>query len=103
MGQQMQSLGPIELIVLQGTPFCNLNCSYCCLSEESRRQTAKMPDALIERIFEQVFSSRFLGNKLTVSWHAGEPLVLPIAYYERAVETILAVRSRCGRDDLDLR
>jgi len=25
-------LGPIELVVLQGTPFCDLNCSYCYLS-----------------------------------------------------------------------
>lgn len=96
-------LGPIELVVLQGTPFCNLNCSYCCLSTESRRKTSTMPLSLIERVFAEIFGSRFLGDKLTASWHAGEPLTLPISYYEQAVETIQALRSRLGRNDLQLR
>jgi uncharacterized protein len=96
-------LGPIELVVLQGTPFCNLNCSYCYLSAESRSQRNIMPLTLIERIFAQIFGSRFLGDKLTVSWHAGEPLTLPVSYYEQAIETILALKTRHGRDNLQLR
>ncbi|MGA7181154.1 MAG: radical SAM protein [Thiobacillaceae bacterium] len=102
-GKDERKLGPIELVVLQGTPFCNLNCSYCCLSAESRRQKGRMPLDLIERVFAEIFSSRFIGDKLTVSWHAGEPLTLPVSYYEQAVERIQALKSRHGRDDLDLR
>lgn len=96
-------LGPIELVVLQGTPFCNLNCSYCCLSPESRRKKSTMPLSLIKRVFSEIFGSRFLGDKLTVSWHAGEPMTLPISYYEQAVETIQALRTSHSRTDLQLR
>ena len=101
--EDAHALGPIELVVLQGTPFCNLNCSYCCLSAESRRKKGTMPLSLVERVFAEIFGSRFLGDKLTVSWHAGEPLTLPISYYEQAIETIQAIRSRLGRNGLELR
>ncbi|HMB77107.1 MAG TPA: cyclophane-forming radical SAM/SPASM peptide maturase GrrM/OscB, partial [Kiloniellaceae bacterium] len=36
--------------------------------------------------------SRFLGDRLTVVWHAGEPLVLPPAYYAEAFDTIERLR-----------
>lgn len=98
-----RGLGPIELLVLQGTPFCNLNCSYCCLSTDSRRRKGKMSIGLIERTLSEIFRSRFLGDKLTVSWHAGEPLTLPVAYYEEAVAAIRTLQSLYGREELDLR
>jgi hypothetical protein len=28
-GFQMMNLSPVELLIFQPTPFCNLNCSYC--------------------------------------------------------------------------
>jgi uncharacterized protein len=102
-GSSAPKLGPIELVVLQGTPFCNLNCSYCCLSAESRRRKGTMPLDLIERIFAEVFPSRFLGNRVTISWHAGEPLTLPVSYYEKAVKAIQGLRSRHAPDVLELR
>jgi uncharacterized protein len=57
---------------------------------------------LIERIFSEIFASRFLGDKLSVSWHAGEPLTLPIPYYEQAIESIHNIRSRLKREDVQL-
>ena len=37
--------GPLELLVLQPTPFCNINCSYCYLPD--RQSTRRMtPDTL---------------------------------------------------------
>jgi uncharacterized protein len=33
-------VGPLELLVIQPTPFCNLNCSYCYLPD--RQNTRKM-------------------------------------------------------------
>lgn len=43
-----------------------------------------MSELTLMRTFDRVFSSPFLGDSLTVLWHAGEPLVPGIAYYERA-------------------
>jgi uncharacterized protein len=76
----------IEMLVLQSTPFCNLDCSYCYLPDRaSKRQMSK---ATLERTFERVFKSPFLSEHLTVLWHAGEPLVPGVAYYENALAII---------------
>ena len=74
--------GMIEMLVMQATPFCNLDCSYCYLPDRSSKQ--RMSDATIARTFERVFASPFLSDRLTVLWHAGEPLVPGVEYYERA-------------------
>jgi uncharacterized protein len=79
----------VDLLVLQATPFCNIDCTYCYLPHRSSRQ--RMSESTLARTFERVFSSPFLSNSLTVLWHAGEPLVPGIAYYQRAFE-ILAQR-----------
>src|SRR6187397_671006 len=73
----------LELLVIQPTPFCNLNCEYCYLPDRS--STARMSERVLRRTFEQVLSSGFARGSMTVVWHAGEPLVLPIAYYEHAI------------------
>ena len=43
---------------------------------------------LIEPIFKQVFTSRFLKEHVTICWHAGEPLAVPISFYETAFAKI---------------
>mmetsp|Transcript_31475 Transcript_31475/g.40405 ORF Transcript_31475/g.40405 Transcript_31475/m.40405 type:complete len:400 (-) Transcript_31475:284-1483(-) len=80
--------GPIEMVVLQGTSYCNLNCSYCYLSEASRRRTNRMSIETIRETFRNLFASDMIGSRLRVSWHSGEPFVLKPAYYREAIETI---------------
>jgi uncharacterized protein len=76
----------IDLLILQPTPFCNIDCRYCYLSSRSSRK--RMSWATLERTMECVFDSPFVDRQLSVVWHAGEPLVLPVAYYEEAFERI---------------
>lgn len=76
----------IEMLVLQSTPFCNLDCSYCYLPDRTSKR--QMSQATLERTFEKVFTSPFLSKHLTVLWHAGEPLVPGVAYYENAFAII---------------
>lgn len=79
--------------MLQGTPFCNLNCTYCDLSTASRRQKHRMSLGTIERVFSEIFGSGVaLASEISVIWHSGEPLTLDPAYYDAAIERILAVR-----------
>jgi uncharacterized protein len=83
----------IEMLVLQSTPFCNLDCSYCYLPNRSSKQ--RMTEHTLARTFDCIFSSPFVADVLTVLWHAGEPLVPGVAYYERAFE-ILKQRKPSG-------
>lgn len=80
----------IEMLVLQSTPFCNLDCSYCYLPDRAAKQ--RMSEATLVCSFEKVFASSFLADHLTVLWHAGEPLVPGVAYYERAFALIEGLR-----------
>ena len=73
----------INLLVIQPTPFCNINCSYCYLPARSVRDT--IDDATLHALFAKVFSSGWVRERLDVVWHAGEPTVLPVAFYRHAM------------------
>jgi uncharacterized protein len=74
--------GPLELLVLQPTPFCNIDCSYCYLS--NRQSTRRMSSDTLDQTFRWVFASGLVREPFTLLWHAGEPLVLPVSFYETA-------------------
>lgn len=79
-------VGPITLLVLQPTPFCNLDCRYSYLPNRSSRK--RMGRDVLDAVCRAVFTSRFCQNGLTIAWHAGEPLVLPVTFYEDAIAVI---------------
>ncbi len=78
--------GPISLVVIQPTSFCNLDCDYCYLPHRQLKNRLSLD--LIEPIFQRIYTSSFLGCDFTVCWHAGEPLAVPISFYESAFEII---------------
>ena len=69
----------IELLVIQPTPFCNIDCSYCYLPD--RNSKAVVARDTLATLFAQVFASGWVQDCLSVVWHAGEPMVLPIGFY----------------------
>jgi uncharacterized protein len=72
----------IQLLVIQPTPFCNIDCRYCYLPERDNK--AVIAEQTLANLFSQVFASGWAEDGLTVIWHAGEPMVLPIGFYRRA-------------------
>jgi uncharacterized protein len=76
--------------VLQPTPFCNIDCSYCYLA--ARKSTATMSLETLDLACQRVFDSPLLDGQLEVAWHGGEPLTVPLAWYEEA--TALMARRR---------
>src|SRR5215472_4744747 len=76
----------IQLVVVQPTPFCNIDCRYCYLADRSNR--AILAEATIANLFSQIFASGWIQDGFNVVWHAGEPMVLPIDYYRRAFRLI---------------
>lgn len=73
----------IELLILQSTPFCNLDCDYCYLP--GRNDKRRLSLDTLASVLKSVFESGKVGEQLTVLWHAGEPLVVPVSYYRKAV------------------
>jgi uncharacterized protein len=80
----------IETVVVQPTPFCNINCSYCYLPQ--RGDTSVMQQSTVATLFEKIFTSGWTGEGVTIIWHAGEPLVVPVSFYQAAFECIEALR-----------
>jgi uncharacterized protein len=74
--------GPVKLVVIQSTSFCNLDCDYCYLPYRSSKNNLSLD------LIRKLFSSNFIDEEFTIVWHAGEPLALPIAFYEAAFEKI---------------
>jgi uncharacterized protein len=86
------SCGTIDLLIIQPTPFCNLDCDYCYLPFRQSKQ--RISREVLEEIFRRVFESSAVGTRFTVVWHAGEPLVMPISFYREAIEIIARNNSR---------
>jgi uncharacterized protein len=79
-------IGP-RLIILQPTPYCNINCSYCYLGHRDDRRL--MSRDVVEALREKIF--RRLASAPIVVWHAGEPTAAPIEWYEHAYGRLLDV------------
>jgi len=73
-------VGPIDLLILQGSPFCNIDCKYCYLP--NRRDTKKISLDTVEKAVRNVFADRLVKKEFSIVWHAGEPMALPITFYE---------------------
>ena len=82
----------IDLLVVQPTPFCNIDCKYCYLP--ARTSKAVVTRETLQNLFSQVFGSGWCGDALSVVWHAGEPMVLPIEFYRDAFALVEALRPR---------
>ena len=76
----------LDLLVIQPTPFCNLDCDYCYLP--NRQSKERIQPHVLRRLFERVFESDLVAEEFTVVWHAGEPFGLPIFFYHEAFEII---------------
>lgn len=74
------------LLVIQPSPFCNIHCDYCYLP--NRTDTRRMDHGVLERVMDKIWASGLVISPFTVLWHAGEPLAVPIAWYEKAIDII---------------
>jgi uncharacterized protein len=70
----------------KASPFCNINCDYCYLP--NRTSTRRMSMQVLASAIEKTYASDLVRGELTIIWHAGEPLAVPISWYEEALATI---------------
>jgi uncharacterized protein len=79
---ESQAYGPVRLLVVQPTPYCNLDCDYCYLPDRGDRSQLSLE--LLGAAVERVLDSPYFEGQFTLLWHAGEPLMAPIAFYDQA-------------------
>lgn len=79
-----------ELVVLQPSSLCNLNCSYCYVP--NRTDGTVMSDDVLEASIRFIFNSSYVVSSrrqpLSLLWHAGEPLAIGIPFYQKALDYI---------------
>lgn len=66
---------------------CNLDCSYCYYLDKAVQyggRQAVMSDELLERYIRQYIEANEVPT-VTFCWHGGEPLLLGLDFYRRAV------------------
>jgi uncharacterized protein len=71
-----------RLIILQPTPYCNIDCSYCYLGHRNDRRL--MSHAVVEAVRDKILARLPPGCVPNIVWHAGEPTTAPIGWYEHA-------------------
>lgn len=81
-------MGPTQLLIFQGTPFCNIDCNYCYLPD--RLDKTRISFEVISKTIERMLDANLLKEEVTILWHAGEPMVLPISFYEEVFHLIRA-------------
>ena len=91
-GSEPNPFGPLALLVIQPTPYCNLDCDYCYLPDRNNR--SRLDLELLDPILEKVLTSPFIGQDFTLLWHAGEPLAVPPDFYDAATDRIRSAVAR---------
>ena len=67
---------------------CNLRCKYCYYLEKSKlfpNEHNTMDDETLERFIRDYIQSQSMQQVL-FTWHGGEPMLRPLAFYEKVIE-----------------
>ena len=77
---------------------CNLACDYCYYLEKQQLYPDKGPHVMSDEVLE-LFVRQYLesqtNQEVLFTWHGGEPTLLPMAFYEKAMR--LQQRYAAGR------
>lgn len=87
----MFSAPKVSMLRVQASPACNLNCSYCYIPAGVRRQTGVMSTAVLETLLQRLVDEDLLEDRLAISWHGAEPLVVGLGWYRTASESIARI------------
>ncbi len=80
---------PLTSVLVKPTgPDCNLNCTYCFYLEKAglfpETSRHRMSDEVQEEMIRQVMQQS--GNAVSIAWQGGEPALMGLDFYKRAVE-----------------
>jgi uncharacterized protein len=79
-------VGPIELLIVQGSSFCNIDCKYCYLPDRGNKK--KISVATVETAIRKIFDEKLVKKEFSLVWHAGEPTAMNIEFYKEVTELL---------------
>jgi uncharacterized protein len=88
-------VSPVQLLIFQPTPFCNLNCTYCYLPD--RKDKRVMDVEIVRTAVKKLKEEDLLEPGFGIIWHAGEPTVVRREQY---AEYFAAIRDVLGDFEL---
>ena len=85
-----KSYGPLafNLMIKPAGSLCNLSCRYCYYLDKAEIYGRKQPRMTLEML-EKLTKDYIAANdtsEVTFNWHGGEPLVMGLEFYRKAVE-----------------
>ena len=77
---------PLYVMLKPTGSRCNLACRYCYYLEKQNFYPEQVPlsDELLETFIRQYLEAQTMPQVL-FTWHGGEPLLLPLSFYQRAL------------------
>lgn len=80
---------PLYVMAKPAGAVCNLHCDYCYYTEKAalypEHPTCRMSDELLERFIAEYIGAQTMPQ-VSFTWHGGETLLRPIAFYQRVLE-----------------
>ncbi|MBN1249125.1 MAG: anaerobic sulfatase maturase [Anaerolineae bacterium] len=79
--------GAFHVMTKPRGPICNLDCAYCYYLPKEKMYPGsdfRMPDEVLESFTKQYIASQQVPE-VTFGWQGGEPLLMGIEFFERAV------------------
>ena len=86
-----RTVPPFQVMTKPGGARCNIACTYCYYLEKERlypgEKRFRMTNAVLERYVRDMIRAAVEGGwpEVQFSWQGGEPTLLGIAFFERAV------------------
>ena len=80
---------PTYVMAKPAGSLCNLACQYCYYTEKANLYKQQPRHILSDEILE-IFTKQYIemqtGPSVLFTWHGGEPLMRPLAFYKKALE-----------------
>lgn len=81
---------PFHLLAKPAGADCNLRCAYCFYTSKKAiypDPRPRMSQEVLEQYIRQLFESH-RGGEVTIAWQGGEPTLMGLEFYKRAIELV---------------
>jgi len=81
----------VHMVIAKVTHSCNLRCAYCCADAIPVTQPGATMTMETHRNAARLLAGRTESESVHWIFHGGEPMLLPSAWYEEAIEFLIGV------------